>query len=102
MFLATWRAMYAALRSTFVGYLRLRHFGRMLCADDDGVDPHGAVAVVLDRDLALAIGPQPIDLALLPHARQPIENPMRQRDRQRHHLRRFVAGIAEHQPLVPC
>ena len=72
----------------------------MLRADHDRVDPHGPVAVVFDRDLALAVGPQPIDLALLPHARQPVENAVGQGDRQRHQLGRLVAGIAEHQALV--
>src|SRR5437868_11241962 len=45
--------------------LCLRGFWRMLRADDDRVDPHGAVPLVFDGDLALAIRPQPIDLALL-------------------------------------
>src|SRR5262245_17442638 len=63
--------------------LRLRYFRGMLRADDDRIDSHGAVTIVLDCDLALAVGPQPIDLALLADARQAIQDSMSQRDRQR-------------------
>ena len=43
------------LRASLLGVLR---------RDDDRVDPHRPVAVVLDRHLALAVGPQPLDFAL--------------------------------------
>ena len=49
--------------------LSLRDFRRVLRRNDDRIDPHGPVTVVFDRYLALAVGTQPIDLALLPHAR---------------------------------
>ena len=78
----------------------LRHVGRVLRRDDDRVDAHRLVAVVLDRDLALAVGPQPVDFALLAGFGQPVEDAVRQRDRQRHQLGRVVAGVAEHQALV--
>ncbi len=60
-----------------------------------------SVAVEFDRDLALAVGPQPIRLRLVEAGfGQPIDDPVSQRDRQRHQLRRVVAGVAEHQALV--
>jgi hypothetical protein len=80
--------------------LLLRHVGRVLRADDHRVDPHGAVAVVFHRHLALAVGPQPLHFAVLPGLGQPVQDAMRKGDRQRHQLGRFVARIAEHQPLV--
>ena len=58
------------------------------------------VAVVLDGDLGLAVGPQVRDRAVLADLGQPLGQPVRQRDRQRHQLGRVVAGVAEHQALV--
>ncbi len=58
------------------------------------------VAVVLDRHLALAVGTQPIDFAVLAGLGQSIENAVRQGDRQRHQFGSVVAGVAEHQALV--
>ena len=51
-----------------------RDLGRVLRGDDDRVDPHRLVAVVLDRHLALAVGPQPVDFALLAGFGQPVED----------------------------
>src|SRR5436190_16234543 len=80
--------------------LRLRNVRRVLCAHDDRIDPQSPIAIVFDRHLALAIRPQPIDLALLTDAGQPIEDSMGQCNRQRHQLGRFVTGIAKHQALI--
>jgi hypothetical protein len=38
--------------------LRVLDIGAVLRGDDDGVDAHRLAVVVLDRDLALAVGPQ--------------------------------------------
>jgi hypothetical protein len=77
----------------------LRHLRRVLRADDDRVDPHRPVAVVLDVTWLLLSGRSQ---STSPSAGlgQPVEDAVRERDRQRHQLRRVVAGVAEHQPLV--
>ena len=58
--------------------LLVRHLGRMLRGNDDRIDPHGPMAVELDRHLALAVGPQPIDFARLPGLGQAVQNAMGQ------------------------
>ena len=78
-----------------------RHEAAVLGGDDDGVDPDGLVALVLDRDLALAVGPEVVDEALAADLRQAAGQLVRQHDRQRHQLGRLAAGVAEHQALVP-
>ena len=60
----------------------------------------GAVAVVLDGDLGLAVGAQVGHVAVLADLGQPLGEPVRERDRQRHQLGGVVAGVAEHQALV--
>ena len=72
----------------------------MLRGDDDRIEALRRVPLVLDRHLALRIGAEPIDLALLAGFREAVEDPVGEGDRERHHLRRLVAGVAEHQPLV--
>jgi len=51
--------------------------------------------------LAFGVGAQPLDPAFLSRLRQSGENLIGQANRQRHHLGRLVAGVAEHQSLVP-
>ena len=60
----------------------------------------GHVVLVLDRDLALAVGAQEVDLVLLAHGRQLLGQLVRVHDRRRHQLGRLVARVAEHQALV--
>ena len=72
----------------------------VLRGEDDGVEPDGAVAVVADGDLRLAVGAQAGDDALLAHERQALGQPVREPDRQRQERRRLVARVAEHQALV--
>ena len=75
----------------------------VLARHDDGVDAlRPVVLVVLDGDLGLAVGPQVRDGAVLAHRGQPLGQPVRQRDRQRHQCSGVVAGVAEHQALVAC
>ena len=72
----------------------------MLRRQDASVDPDRFEAIVFDRDLALGIGAEPVDFALLPGFGHAVDNPMRQRDRQRHQFRRVIARVPEHHPLV--
>ena len=61
----------------------------------------GAVlVVVLDGDLGLAVGTQVVERAVLAHLGQPLGEPVRDGDRQRHQLGGVVGGVAEHQALV--
>src|SRR5206468_11554126 len=50
--------------------------------------------------LALAVGAEPGDRAVLAQLGDPVDDPVRQRDRHRHQLGGLVRGVAEHQPLV--
>ncbi len=50
--------------------------------------------------LALGVGPQPGNRAVLPQVGDSIDDPVRQCDRQRHQLGGIVASEAEHHPLV--
>ena len=74
--------------------------GGVLAGDDDGVEADRAVAVVLDGDLGLAVRAQVRHRAVLADRGQPLGQPVRERDRQRHQLGGVVAGVAEHQALV--
>ena len=83
------------------GDLWLLNVRGMLRRDHDRVNAANRLAEsVLDRNLALAIGPQPRKHAALPHLGQPPRQPVRERDRHRHELGCLVAGKAEHHPLI--
>ena len=62
----------------------------------------GRVALVLDRDLRLAVRPEVVDDARAAQLRQPAHELVRQHDRQRHELGRLRARVPEHQALVAC
>jgi hypothetical protein len=64
------------------------------------VDADRRGAVVLDGHLALAVGPEPGDRPVLAQLGEPVDDPVRQGDRQGHQLGRLVGGVAEHQALV--
>ncbi len=70
----------------------------------DGPDADRPVALVLNRDLGLAVGSQPEVLRHAPpapsHRREALGHPVRQDNRQRHELRGLVGGIPEHHPLI--
>lgn len=72
----------------------------MLRGDDHRVQPDRLVTVVLDGDLGLAVGAQVGDGPVLAHLGQSPGEAVRDVDRERHQLRRLVAGVAEHQALV--
>ena len=78
-----------------------RDLRRVLGGDDDRVDAHRAVVlVVLHSDLGLAVRTEIVERAVLAHLGQTARHFMRERDGQRHKLARFVAGVAEHHALV--
>jgi hypothetical protein len=68
----------------FLADLLERHVGIVLRRDDDGVDAHGRVAVVLDRDLRLAVGPQIRERRRSCAPRRAAREVVREHDRQRH------------------
>ena len=74
--------------------------GGMLGGDDDGVDRVGPAVDVADGDLRLRVGPQPGQAPVAAQVGLAFHDPVREEDRQRHHLRRLVAGVAEHETLV--
>ena len=78
-----------------------RNLRAVLGGDDNGVHADRAVVlVVLDRNLALAVRTEVGEHAALADLGQTLCQLMRQRNRQRHKLRRLVAGIAEHHALI--
>ena len=74
--------------------------GGVLGRDDHRVDADRDVVLVLDRHLALGVGAEPGDRAVLAQLGDLVDDPVRQRDRQGHQLGRLVGGVAEHQALV--
>ena len=73
----------------------------VLAGHDHGVERDRPVALVGDGDLGLAVGAQVGQLAALPDRREPLGEAVREEDRQGHQLGGVVAGVAEHQALVP-
>mmetsp|Transcript_19833 Transcript_19833/g.58928 ORF Transcript_19833/g.58928 Transcript_19833/m.58928 type:complete len:436 (-) Transcript_19833:199-1506(-) len=87
--------------------LLVSHVRAVLRGDEDGVHAlwdHSAwalgVALVLDRDLGLAVGAQPRARAILADLGQAEAQLGRQHVRQRHQLGRLIRGVAEHVALV--
>ena len=76
------------------------HIARVLRGNNHIGDAHWLVVDVLDGYLALGVGPKPLDLAALANAGQLTTDLVRIHDRRGHQLRRFVAGMAEHQALI--
>src|SRR5699024_8883606 len=72
----------------------------VLGGDDHRVHPDGAVALVLHRHLAFAVGAQIVHLAALAHLGQAAGQLVGQADGQGHQLGGLVAGVAEHHALV--
>jgi len=77
-----------------------RHVGGVLGRDDHRVERHGPVTVVGDRHLGLAVRAQVRHLAALADLGQPLGEPVREPDRQRHELWGVVAREPEHESLV--
>ncbi len=72
----------------------------VLGAHKDGIDAHRLAVGVLNRHLALAVGAQPWQDAGFAHLRKAQRELMRQVDGHGHQYGSFVAGVAEHHPLV--
>jgi len=72
----------------------------VLCGDDNRVDALRRSIGVLDAHLALAVGPQEVERSFPADVAQAVHQFVRHHDRQRHQLRRLVAGVAKHEPLV--
>ena len=77
-----------------------RHVRVVLGRDDDRVDAHRLVVLVLDGDLGLAVGAQVADQVRAAAVGEPLRELVGQQDRHRHQLGRLVRGVAEHDPLV--
>ena len=75
--------------------------GIVLRGDDDRVDAHGSFSVVFEGDLALGVGTEPIDGFFESQVGEFTHDAMRERDRKGHELRRLIAGVAEHDSLIP-
>jgi hypothetical protein len=72
----------------------------VLGGDQQLLDLDRAAVAVADRHLRLAVRPQVRHDVGLAHVGQPLGELVRQRDRQRHQLRRLVGRVAEHHALV--
>ena len=73
----------------------------VLAGDHDGLDRDRPVAVVPDGDLGLAVRTQVRQLAALADLGEPLGQPVGEPDRRRHVGRGLIAGVAEHEALVP-
>ena len=73
----------------------------VLGGDDQVLQGHRTLAVVADGHLRLAVGPQARHDPLLTHQRQALGQTMGEVDRQRHEGGGVIAGVAEHESLVP-
>ena len=76
----------------------------MLCGNQDGVNTlwdHSSIdLLVLNRDLSLAVRPQPANSAVFPDLCQLVPNLGGQHVCQRHQLGGLICGIAKHVTLV--
>ena len=74
---------------------------RMLRGNDDVGDGNGFVVAIFHRDLRFGVGSEPCrTFAALSDFRQFTAEAMREHDGRGHQLGRFIAGVAEHEPLV--
>ncbi len=72
----------------------------MLGRDNDRGDADRLAVFVGNRDLALAVGANPVDVLLLTQFGELVQDPVRQGNGERHQFGRLVAGVSEHQALV--
>ena len=74
--------------------------GRVLRRDQHGLQADGPAALVVERDLRLAVGPEVGDDLGLADLAQAVGQAVGQPDRQGHEVVGLVAGVPEHHPLV--
>ena len=73
---------------------------RMLGGQHHRLEAHRLIVLVAQGHLALGIGPQPRELAVLAHLRLALHQPVRERDGRRHQHVGLVGRVAEHQTLI--
>ena len=78
------------------------HVAGMLRGNNDARNPDGFAILVNHRDLRLCVRPEPAHFAALSNPSEFAPKSVRKHNRRRHQLRRFIARVAEHQPLIPC
>ena len=78
----------------------MRNVRMMLGRNHDGFDPLRLAIAVTHRYLRFCVRAQPRQASILSQFRLPLHQAMGIIDRHRHQLRRFVAGVAEHEPLI--
>ncbi len=72
----------------------------MVSGDEDLFHGHGAVTLVSDHHLGLAIGAEILQLARLAHLGETLGHPVSQLNGQGHQLRGLIDRKSEHEPLV--
>ena len=72
----------------------------MLRGNDNGVEPDWFVIIIFHGDLSFAIGFQDGVSFLFADLFQPFRQPVSQRNRHRHIVFCFVAGVTEHNSLI--
>ena len=72
----------------------------VLRREHDGLDRLRPVVLVLESDLALRVGPQPRQRAVLADLGLAPDEAVCERDRRRHQDVGLAGRIAEHEPLV--
>ena len=77
-----------------------RNFRRMLRGDNHRIHTGGFAVHIFHRDLRFAVRAEVGEFPALADLGQPAGELVRQRDGQRHQLRRLIAGKAEHHALV--
>ena len=80
--------------------LCVTHIGAVLRGENHRVDGHRAAILIAHRHLALGVGAQPGQAAILAHQGLPLGQAVGEVDRRGHQHVGFVAGKAKHQPLV--
>ncbi len=78
----------------------MSHIRRVLGRDNYVVDADGLILIVDDRDLALGVWTQPIDIFVEAGFGQSVGDSVSQSDRQWHQLGGVVASVAEHETLI--
>ena len=95
-----WQARLDDLLNDILFDLGVGHIRRVLGRDDDVVDPDRLVLIVDDRDLALGVRTQPVDVLVEASFGQSVGDAVRKGDGQRHQFFGVIASVSEHQALI--